>query len=134
MTMDTLSQTHISIFLGNTPAGLRISNLPSDLTKNVLKDICKEYGTITRLNFKIGRSFAFVHYNQKDAACKAKSSLHGFPLGENILTADLLEDQEDFAASGQKSDNLQYNTVIRWVDGAIVLLSDSPMLILINWE
>ena len=32
------------------------------------------------------------------------------------------------------SDNIQYNTVGRWVDGTIVLLSDDPMLILIDLE
>ena len=74
--------------------------MPSDLAESVLKDLCKEFGTITRLNFKTGQSFAFAHFNQKDAACKAKSSLHEFPLGENILTAVLLEDQDHFAASG----------------------------------
>ena len=33
-----------------------------------------------------------------------------------------------------KSDNLHYNTVGRWVDETIVLLSDGPMFILIDWE
>ena len=32
------------------------------------------------------------------------------------------------------SDNLQYNTVGRWVDGKIVLPSDGPMFIFIDWE
>ena len=32
-----------------------------------------------------------------------------------------------------KSDNLQYNTVGRWVDGTIVPPSDGPMFILIDW-
>jgi hypothetical protein len=34
----------------------------------------------------------------------------------------------------QKSNNLQYNTVRRWVDGTIILPSDGPMFILITWE
>ena len=33
-----------------------------------------------------------------------------------------------------KSDNLQYNTVGRWVDGTIVPPSDGTMFILIDWE
>ena len=33
-----------------------------------------------------------------------------------------------------KSDNLQYNTVGRWVDGTMDLPSDGPMFNLINWE
>ena len=33
-----------------------------------------------------------------------------------------------------KSDNLQYNTVGRWVDGMIVPPSDGAMFILIDWE
>ena len=33
-----------------------------------------------------------------------------------------------------KSDNLQYNTVGRWVDGMLVLLSDGPTFILIDWD
>ena len=32
----------------------------------------------------------------------------------------------------QKSDNLQYNTVGRWVDETIVLPSDGPMFILVD--
>ena len=35
---------------------------------------------------------------------------------------------------GLKFDNLQYNTVGRWVEGTIVPPSDGPMLILIDWE
>ena len=52
------------IFLGNTPPGLRISNLPSDLPKNVLEEICSEFG-INILNYKTGGSYAFAHYNQR---------------------------------------------------------------------
>ena len=33
-----------------------------------------------------------------------------------------------------KTNNLQYNTVGRWVDGTIVPSSDGPMFILIDWE
>ena len=33
-----------------------------------------------------------------------------------------------------KSDNLQYNTMERWIDGKIVLPSDGPRFILIDWE
>ena len=33
-----------------------------------------------------------------------------------------------------KSNNLQYNMVGQWVDGTIILLSDGPMFILIDWE
>ena len=33
-----------------------------------------------------------------------------------------------------KSENLQYNTLGQWVDGAIVPPSDGPMFILIDWE
>ena len=33
-----------------------------------------------------------------------------------------------------KFDNLQYNTVGRWVDGTIVPPSDGPMFILVDWE
>ena len=33
-----------------------------------------------------------------------------------------------------KSDNLQYNTVGRWVDGTIVPPSDGPMFTLMDWE
>ena len=34
----------------------------------------------------------------------------------------------------QKSDNLKFNTVGRCVNGTIVLKSDGPMFILIDWE
>ena len=34
----------------------------------------------------------------------------------------------------KKYDNLQYAMVGRWVDGTIVLPSDGPMFILIDWE
>ena len=36
--------------------------------------------------------------------------------------------------SEEKSDSLQCNMVGSWVDGTIVLLSDSLMFILIDWE
>jgi hypothetical protein len=36
--------------------------------------------------------------------------------------------------TAMKSINLQYNTVERRVNEMIVLLSDGPMLILIDWE
>ena len=85
---------------------------------------------MNNLIYKNGGHFAFAHYNQRDAACKAKAALDKYPLFENILSADLIEDQEDFSASGQKSDNLQYNTVLWWVDGTIVLSSAGLMFIM----
>ena len=33
-----------------------------------------------------------------------------------------------------KSDNVQYNKVGRWDDGMIILPSDGPTFILIDWE
>ena len=33
-----------------------------------------------------------------------------------------------------ESDNFQYNTAGKWVDGTIVRPSDGPMFILIDWE
>ena len=65
-----------------------------------MEGICSDYGDINELNYKNGGYSAFAHYKQRSAACKAKSGLHGFPLGENILSADLMEDQEDFLESG----------------------------------
>ena len=38
------------------------------------------------------------------------------------------------AASRQKSDNLEYNTMERWIDGLIIPPLDGPMFILIEWE
>ena len=34
----------------------------------------------------------------------------------------------------QKSDNLEYDNVGQWVDRKIVLPSDDPMFILIDWQ
>ena len=106
MTMGTLFWTHISIFLGNAPACLRISNLPSYFTRDELKDLCSAHGTFGRFNYKSGDYGAFVHYNQRDDAQKAKLSLDLFPLGENILSVDLIEDKEDGSVSGLKFDNI----------------------------
>ena len=33
-----------------------------------------------------------------------------------------------------KSNNLQYNTMEKWIDGTIVTPSDGPRFILIDWE
>ena len=62
--------------------------------------MCSEYGILGRFNYKSGDYGAFAHYNQRDAAHKAKLGLEGFPLGENILSVNLIEDQEDVSVSG----------------------------------
>ena len=74
--------------------------MPSHLTKDDLKDMCSEYGKMNDLNYRSGYSVAFAHYNQRDAASRAKIGLDGFPLGENTLSVNWIDNQEGFSSSG----------------------------------
>ena len=46
----------------------------------------------------------------------------------------LLIFQQNVCSSLYKSDNLQYNTMERWIDGMIVPPAYGPRFILIDWE
>ena len=53
---------------------------------------------------------------------------------QRIVSVLVRDNGESFDLLDIKSNNLQYNTVGRWVDRTIVPLSDCPMFILIDWE
>ena len=60
--------------------------------------------------------------------------LHSNIFGNRRKNGIIDNDRKINLALHLKSDNLQYDMVGRWVDGKIVLPSDGPMFILIDWE
>ena len=61
-------------------------------------------------------------------------ALHSNIFGNRRKNGIIDNDRKINPALHLKSDNLQYDMVGRWVDGTIVLPSDGPMFILIDWE
>ena len=51
-----------------------------------------------------------------------------------IWNQEFCQDAPNQVQGDLKSDNLQYNTMERWIDGTIVPPSDGPRFILIDWE
>ena len=74
--------------------------MPSYYTRNELKELCSDYGILNDLIYKSGGIVAFAHFKQMDAARKAKIGLDRFPLGENTLSVNLIEDEEEVSVSG----------------------------------
>ena len=66
--------------------------------------------------------YSHLNFSPPKSYCQMKTSQH---IKYNITKVSGLV---------QKFDNLQYDTMARWVDGMIVPPSDGPMFILIDWE
>lgn len=87
---DTIS----TVYVGNLPGSLRVSELKSAL---------RELQVIpARLNWQGAQHRAFLHYRDQGTADRAVCSLQGLSLGGNALRAELAKSQRD---KGQREIN-----------------------------
>ncbi|NWV81820.1 MTHSD protein, partial [Dasyornis broadbenti] len=79
------SDTITTVYVGNLPASLRVSELKSAL---------REFQVIpVRLNWQGAQHRAFLDYRDKGAADRAVSSLQGLSLGGNAVRVELAKSQ-----------------------------------------
>ncbi|NWV19640.1 MTHSD protein, partial [Origma solitaria] len=79
------SDTITTVYVGNLPAGLRVSELKSALRELQVIPV--------RLNWQGAQHRAFLDYRDKGTAHRAVSSLQGLSLGGNALRVELAKSQ-----------------------------------------
>ncbi|NWV71936.1 MTHSD protein, partial [Malurus elegans] len=80
-----VSDTMTTVYVGNLPASLRVSELKSALREFQV--------TPVRLNWQGAQHRAFLDYRDKGTADRAVSSLQGLSLGGNALRVELAKSQ-----------------------------------------
>ncbi|NWW28133.1 MTHSD protein, partial [Falcunculus frontatus] len=81
------SDTITTVYVGNLPASLRVSELKSALRELQVVPV--------RLNWQGAQHRAFLEYRDKGTADRALSSLQGLSLGDNTLRVELAKSQRN---------------------------------------
>lgn len=79
---------------------VKISNLPEDTDRDVLKDMFKSCGRIYRVNVPLdrktgaGRGFAFIDFNDKEGAISAVVMMNGQRIGYQVISVEFALNKE----------------------------------------
>lgn len=79
---------------------VKVSNLPEDINRDILKELFMECGHILRCNIPcdrrtgVGRGFGFIDFADKESAEKAVVNMNNYKLNYCVLTVELAENRE----------------------------------------
>lgn len=78
---------------------IKISNLNNEVTKEILKELCSQFGKLLRVNIiydhyrQVSRGYGFIKYRYRDDAEQALETLDGYRYYSMILSAQWADDQ-----------------------------------------